>query len=177
MIPTKVHGILDYLVGILLLIAPYLFGFADGQAAQWIPMVLGAFAILYSLITDYEWSLAKILPMRIHLILDGLSGAVLLASPWLFGFSHRVFLPHVIFGAIEITAALMTEREWTFGGGRIRINAAPAVNLSSTFWLPPRVSHGSLGAWNRRSSRCTPSSTTCARPRGCSGTASPRCWF
>ena len=38
---TRVHGMMDYLTGGLLIIAPWLFGFADGSAAQWVPVVLG----------------------------------------------------------------------------------------------------------------------------------------
>jgi hypothetical protein len=34
MIPTRVHGIIDYLTGVLLLAAPFIFGFAGGTAAQ-----------------------------------------------------------------------------------------------------------------------------------------------
>lgn len=28
-IPTRVHGVLDYTIGLLLIVAPWLFGFAD----------------------------------------------------------------------------------------------------------------------------------------------------
>ena len=42
-IPTKVHGALDYIVGIALIAAPWLFGFAGvGGAAVIIPVVLGS---------------------------------------------------------------------------------------------------------------------------------------
>ena len=108
-IPTRVHGMLDYGVGIILIAAPWLLGFADGTAAQWVPVILGAGAILYSLITDYELSLARILPMRAHLGLDIASGLFLAASPWLFNFDERVYLPHLIFGLLEIGAGLMTK--------------------------------------------------------------------
>lgn len=108
-IPTQIHGVLDYLVGVLLIAAPWLFGFADTGAAQWIPVILGAGAILYSLLTRYELGVAKLIPMPIHLWFDGLSGLFLAASPWLFGFADIVWLPHLVVGLIEIGAALMTE--------------------------------------------------------------------
>lgn len=41
-ISTKTHGILDYLVGIILISSPWLLGFADGGAKMWIPVILGA---------------------------------------------------------------------------------------------------------------------------------------
>ncbi|MDB5615582.1 MAG: hypothetical protein JWQ22_3235 [Devosia sp.] len=110
MIPTRVHGILDYVVGAILILAPYLLGFADGTAAQWVPMVLGVAAIAYSLVTEYELSLAKLLPLWVHLGLDIASGVLLAASPWLFGFADRIWWPHVLFGAIEIIVPLLTSR-------------------------------------------------------------------
>jgi len=107
-ISTQVHGILDYLVGLLLVVAPWLFGFADNDTAKWVTIAVGITALLYSLVTDYELSVARVLPMSAHLALDALSGAFLAASPWLFGFSQEVWVPHVIIGLFEIGAALLT---------------------------------------------------------------------
>lgn len=110
MIPTRVHGIIDYIVGLLLIAAPFLFGFADGTAAQWVPIILGLSALVYSLLTKYELSAAKIIPMPVHLGLDVASGLLLAASPWLFGFSERIWLPHVVVGVAEIIIPLLTQR-------------------------------------------------------------------
>ena len=52
-IPTRMHGVIDYLMGALLIVAPYLLGFADGTAAQWIPQIVGAALIGAALLTDY----------------------------------------------------------------------------------------------------------------------------
>ena len=53
-ISTRTHGVLDHVVGALLIVVPYLLGFADGTAAQWVPQVLGVVAIGGGLMTDYE---------------------------------------------------------------------------------------------------------------------------
>jgi hypothetical protein len=107
-ISTRTHGVLDYLVGLLLIALPYIFGFADGTIAQWLPQALGAGAILYAILTDYELGAVRVMPMRVHLFLDIASGLLLAASPWLFGFADSVYLPHLIFGLFEIGAGLMT---------------------------------------------------------------------
>jgi hypothetical protein len=107
-ISTRTHGVLDYLMGALLIVAPYLLGFADGTAAQWVPQILGAGAIVYSLLTNYELGAVRMIPMPVHLMLDIGSGVLLAASPWLFGFADRVFWPHLILGLFEIGAGLMT---------------------------------------------------------------------
>lgn len=48
--------------------------------------------------------------MTAHLWLDGLSGVLLAASPWLFNFYDRVFLPHLLIGLFEIGASLITKK-------------------------------------------------------------------
>jgi hypothetical protein len=106
---TRVHGILDYLVGALLIAAPWLFGFADGTPAQWVPVILGAGLILYSLLTDYEDSLVRVIPMPVHLGLDVLGGLFLAVSPWLFGFSDRIWWPHLLIGLMEVGVAAITD--------------------------------------------------------------------
>lgn len=107
-INTHTHGILDYVVGVALIAAPWLFGFAQGGAETWVPVVLGASTLLYSLLTRYELGLVKMIPFKTHLTLDLLSGVFLAASPWLFGFSHIVYLPHLLVGLFEIFAAVST---------------------------------------------------------------------
>ena len=109
-LPTRVHGVLDYLMGILLIASPWLFDFARGGAETWVPVVLGVGAILYSMMTNYELGLSKNISMSSHLTLDLLSGIVLAISPWLFGFAEYVYLPHLILGILEIGASLVTVR-------------------------------------------------------------------
>ena len=110
-ISTRMHGVLDYAVGALLIVAPYLLGFANGTAAQWVPQALGAMAIVYSLMTRYELGVVRVIPMPVHLGLDVASGILLLASPWIFGFAGTTYWPHVIVGAIEILTPLMTRTQ------------------------------------------------------------------
>src|SRR5215212_7468220 len=99
-ITTKVHGMLDYPVGLLLLFAPNLFGFADaGEAAVWVPRLIGIVTLVQSFFTRYELGAVKALSMRMHLMNDYIAGAFLTASPFLFGFyrlEQRMWLPHVV---------------------------------------------------------------------------------
>ena len=110
-IPTRIHGMLDYVVGVILIVAPFVLGFADGGPAQWVPIALGVAALVYSLVTDYELGMVHLLPMPGHLALDALSGVFLAASPWLFGFAERVFWPHLILGLFEILASLTSQTQ------------------------------------------------------------------
>ncbi|WP_203330332.1 SPW repeat domain-containing protein [Rhodovastum atsumiense] len=107
-IPTRIHGMLDYALGILLLASPYLFGFADGGAAEWVPTLVGIVIIVQSLMTDYELGIARILPMPVHLGMDAVAGVFLAASPWLFGFAEQVWLPHLLLGLVAAGIAATT---------------------------------------------------------------------
>lgn len=109
MISTKVHGILDYLMGIVLILLPFLFDFPEG-AATVLPIVLGAGTIVYSLMTNYEYGLMKLIPMKTHLSIDLMAGLLLLLAPWLFGFAGEVLWPFVVLGLFEIVASVMTTR-------------------------------------------------------------------
>lgn len=106
-IHSRAHGILDYLVGVVLIIAPSLFGFADGPE-RWVPIILGITTIVYSLLTDYELGAIRVLPFRAHLIIDAFSGVFLALSPWLFGFADRMIAPHLILGLAEIGVVMLS---------------------------------------------------------------------
>ena len=122
-VPTRVHGMLDYLVGALLVIVPLVVSSPGSGARFRVPAALGAGAIVYALATDYELGVVRLLPMPAHLALDALSGVLLAASPWLFGFADRVRAPHLLAGLFEIAAAAVTrttpsgERAGTVGAG------------------------------------------------------------
>lgn len=109
MINTRIHGYMDYMMGLLLIVAPWIFNLPEG-AATTVPIILGAGTIVYSLLTDYELGLLKILSMKVHLGIDLMAGILLIAAPWLFGFADQVIWPFVILGIIEVGASLMTER-------------------------------------------------------------------
>ncbi len=110
MIDTRTHGIIDYVTGALLLVAPYLFGFATGGIEQWLPQVLGLAIIGMSLLTKYELSVAKVIPLKVHLGVDVAGGILLAVSPWLFAFADLIWWPHVLVGVLEIVVPLITKR-------------------------------------------------------------------
>src|SRR4051812_10763828 len=115
LIPSRTHAMLDYPLGVVLILAPWIFGFSDvGGAAVALPIIVGALAIGQSLITDWELSLANLLPLPMHLTMDVLAGVILAVSPFVFGFSDEgvnAWLPHLIVGLGLIAAGLLTQRE------------------------------------------------------------------
>ena len=121
---TRLHGYLDYIVGLLLIAAPWALGFARGGAETWIFVGAGAGGLLYSLFTDYELGIVRRIQMPVHLWLDGAVGILLAISPWLFAFDDAVRVPHVAAGMMEMVVALFTN---TIPGYERRRGARPGI--------------------------------------------------
>lgn len=91
------------------MVCPLIFEVPAG-AASTLLVVLGAGTVIYSLITDYELGLLKILSMKAHLGIDLMAGVLLIASPWLLGFEEEAIWLFIILGVVEIGASLMTQK-------------------------------------------------------------------
>ena len=100
-IPTRLHAPLDYIVGVVLVAAPWIFQFSGDAAATAVSIVLGVGLIAYSLFTNYELGVWKVAPMAVHNLIDVVAGGFLAASPWIFGFAGKganYWLPFVVIG-------------------------------------------------------------------------------
>jgi hypothetical protein len=109
-ISTFLHGCLDYATAALLISLPFLLGFSG--PATWILVGLGLTTVLYSLFTQYELGAVRRISMPVHLLLDGLSGLLLIVSPF-------VLIPidtwaqtalFVALGMFEIGVSMLTVR-------------------------------------------------------------------
>jgi hypothetical protein len=110
-IPTGVHGVLDYLASGLNLTFPGVLGLHDAPWAALVPRIDGLAGTGCSLITDYELGAFKVLPMPAHLAFDAAKSLFLAASPWLFGFAKNgtcYWLPHVSMGTADVLATVAT---------------------------------------------------------------------
>lgn len=111
LIPTGVHGGLDYLASGINLVFPGLLGLRDAPWASLVPRVDGVTGAGYSQMTGYEIGAFKVLPMPTHLVFDAVKGVFMVASPWLFGFANngvRYWLSHVLMGTADVLAAVAT---------------------------------------------------------------------
>lgn len=112
-IPTKTHAIIDYVFGIVLIVSPFLFDFADGGPAQWIPILVGIIILASSLMTNYEISISRLIPMPVHLVVDVFGR----------GPSARVTLAVSFLGSCVPPACHI----WDLGGWHRRDDAAAAL--------------------------------------------------
>jgi len=109
-IPYFVHGVIDYLAGALLIVAPFLFGFTGRGAATAVSIVLGVLVLIFAASTDGPTSLVNSIPVPVHILFDIGAGVLAIASPFLFGFSgDGTATPFFIaFGVVELLVVIAT---------------------------------------------------------------------
>src|SRR4051794_3673853 len=89
-INTKLHGIFDYTIANTLVI-PWIANYYTHSDDTWILAAIGGLIGLYSLVTDYEFGLLKLLSMRMHFAFDIAIGILLVISPLLLKLDHYYF--------------------------------------------------------------------------------------
>ena len=129
-IPTRFHAPLDYIVGAVLIAAPWIFQFSEHGAATAISIVLGIGLIAYSLFTNYELGVWKVAPMAVHNLIDIVAGALLAASPWIFGFADEgtnAWVPFVVIGVAAIFLGLTTKQLGGYRYGKRSVDGPTTV--------------------------------------------------
>lgn len=119
-LPLSVHGLLEYAAGVLFVAAPFLFSF-DSDAATYIAIAVGVFLLVIAASSDMPTGLVKQIPIAAHFALDWVLAILLLALPFVAGFSDET-APTVFFIAMGVVHLLVTIAT-RFGrrGGRERM--------------------------------------------------------
>lgn len=134
MINLRTHNVIDYAIGIVLLICPWVFRFAEIPAARDVFVVLGAGLIVYSLLTNYYYALARWIPLGVHMTMDALAGAALILAPSLFAYRELLstgqYAVHVILGLGAIGLVAVTRP-------RTEADKTPAERASIAHEPPP----------------------------------------
>lgn len=80
-IPTKVHGMLDYSSVLLCLILPRALNLSERTTT--LLTIVALTALVYTVLTRFELGFVRVLPTKLHLLLDFFSGTLLCAAPFL----------------------------------------------------------------------------------------------
>jgi hypothetical protein len=107
-VPTKVHGALDYATVPALAIAPDVLHLNGMRSSSLIPRAVAAAGAVVAPLSDYELGVKRVIPMRLHLAVDALGGLALAGGPWLTGSARqgtKYWLPHAAIGALEVALA------------------------------------------------------------------------
>lgn len=104
--PAFLHGLVEYVAGALFIALPLLLDY-DSGAASAVSIVIGVILIGVAASTDWGLSLNNQIPKAAHFALDWVLAGVLIASPFLFGFSDES-TPTAIFIAAGVLHILLT---------------------------------------------------------------------
>jgi hypothetical protein len=105
-IPRFAHGLLEYAAGALLIVAPFLLSF-DSGAATAASIILGVLVLTVAATTEGPTSLANQLPLAVHVLLDYALVAVLIAMPFVAGFSDEA-APTAFFIALGVAHLMIS---------------------------------------------------------------------
>src|SRR5690348_16593287 len=86
-IPRFAHSILEYLAGGFFVVAPFLFNFKGGPTA--VAIVAGVLMIFLAAVSEGPLGLISQIPVVAHVVFDYLLSGLLIASPFIFGFSNE----------------------------------------------------------------------------------------
>ena len=109
-ISTAAHGVIDYVTAGTLLTLPGILGLSPRltRAMQ----LLGLKKLLYSMLTQHELGIVKLIPMKAHLTLDALSGATLAALPFILDERDETAMATCVsLGLMDMSASVMTETQ------------------------------------------------------------------
>jgi hypothetical protein len=84
-IPAFVHGVLEYAAAVLLIAAPFVFGF-ESDTATGIAIAAGVVVLIVNGSTAMSTGLIKSIPVPAHVMLDYVLAIVLIAAPFVFAF-------------------------------------------------------------------------------------------
>lgn len=110
LLPLNAHAMLEPLIGAVLIASPWIFGFSDVNDAKVVSIAVGVVILIAGALTDWRVSLARVIPLRVHLITDLALAAVLVLAPFVLGFADEGGATRfmVIAGVLEIAATLST---------------------------------------------------------------------
>jgi hypothetical protein len=85
-VPLYVHGLVEYGVGALSIIAPFLLSFGSDTATVF-SILLGAGIIVLGFVTESPTGVARNLPIASHVVLDYVTSLLMLVAPFVFAFT------------------------------------------------------------------------------------------
>ena len=107
------HAFTDYPYIAAVSIAPKVLGFDDEPKAVLMTRVLTSTILISSIFTRAEWGFIRVMPLKIHLLLDLLGGLTALGAPWALGFSNnaRARNAFLLIGLFGVLAGTLTRDE------------------------------------------------------------------
>lgn len=111
-LPSKVHGVLDYPLAAVLIAGPLVLDF-DDTAATVIALVFGGGAVVLAVGTAWSTGIVKVIPPLLHGYADIVVTAALIVLPFAIGFTDdtAALVFYLVVGAGGLLATLETRFE------------------------------------------------------------------
>jgi hypothetical protein len=137
-ISTSFFGVINWACSILLLTSPWFLEYYKvGGVAFLLPTLFGWLLFIMAVFIDNKLGFFKQFPLQMHLFLAVIMGSFLLASPFVYGFSDKVFWPHLLLGGMLFLAGIFTK-----GSPFLTVhNQMPEGQLTSTDSEEGRLTH------------------------------------
>ncbi len=105
-VPAVVHGIVEYAVALLLIAAPFLFGF-DATAATGAAVTVGLGLLAFTASSMLPTGLVQAISTGVHVTVDLVLAVLLVALPFLLGFTEEA-APTALFITLGVLHLLVT---------------------------------------------------------------------
>lgn len=105
-VPVLVHGVLEYVVGVLFIAAPFLFSF-EHNAATAASLVVGLVLLAFTASSALPTGLVSSVPIGVHVTVDLVLAVLLVALPFVLGFTDEG-APTALFIVVGVLHLLVT---------------------------------------------------------------------
>jgi hypothetical protein len=105
-IPRFVHGLVEYAAAVLFFVAPFVLDFQAGAATA-ASIIAGVIVLFLAASTEGPTSLINYVPLAAHVVLDYALAGVLIAIPFVLGFSDETE-PTAFFIGLGVLHLLVT---------------------------------------------------------------------
>jgi hypothetical protein len=106
-VPVLVHGVLEYVVGVLFIAAPFLFGFHASAAPTAAAVVVGLLMLAFTATSALPTGLIRSVSLGVHVTVDLVLAVLLVALPFILGFTDEG-APTALFIVVGVLHLLMT---------------------------------------------------------------------
>src|SRR5687767_13911397 len=106
-IPRVVHGLLEYVVGVFLIAAPFLLGYDNLNMPLGVSIATGVIVLVLAAITEGPTGLVQQFPVSAHVTFDFLLAIFLIAAPFILGFGDDP-TPRNLFIALGVAHLLIS---------------------------------------------------------------------
>jgi hypothetical protein len=114
-ISTRQHAILDYVTVVIFVLAPAILGLSGAPAV--VSFILAFVHLAMTVSTDMPLSLFKLVPLKLHALVEAIVGPVLIVGAVAFVSATPARWFYIVMGAIIIVVRLLSSYETSNEGG------------------------------------------------------------